>query len=271
VLVNRLWQHHFGRGIVASSSDFGTMGDAPTHPQLLDWLATELVARSWSLKAMHRLMVTSATYRQSSTPNKAGEVSLAARKADPDNALLWTFRRRRLDGEGIRDALLEVSGQLNLAMGGPGVFPELPAELMKLSSKGAIWPVSPTPRERNRRGLYVFVRRNLRYPFFEAFDRPDTNASCPERPVTTIAPQALSLLNSQLAQDAAHALALRILREAGPDKDARISLAYRLALGRAPDQDESRMARDFLDSNDEASWVAFSLALLNLNEFIYVD
>jgi Protein of unknown function (DUF1553)/Protein of unknown function (DUF1549) len=272
VLVNRLWQHHFGRGIVATPSDFGTIGEPPTHPELLDWLATELVMRGWSQKAMHRLMVTSATYRQSSTTKKG----IAARTPgddhpDPDNTLLWSFRRRRLDGETIRDALLAVSGQLNPALGGPSVFPELPAELTKLSSKGAIWPVSPGADDRNRRGLYVFIRRNLRYPFFEAFDRPDTNASCPDRPVTTIAPQALSLLNSKIAQDAARALARRILAEAGPDKDARIRHAYRLTLGRAPDQDESRLARDFLTSDDEASWVAFSLALLNVNEFIYMD
>jgi hypothetical protein len=269
VMVNRLWQHHFGRGIVATASDFGTTGEPPTHPELLDWLATEFVARNWSQKAMHRLMVSSATYRQASARRDA--TAAAAQDTDPENSLLWSFRRRRLDGEAIRDALLAVSGQLNLAMGGPGVFPELPAELTKLSSKGAIWPVSTTAQERNRRGLYVFIRRNLRYPFFEAFDRPDTNASCPERPVTTIAPQALSLLNSKLAQDAARALAQRIVREAGADIDARARLAYRITLGRAPDQSELQIARNFLQDDGENSLFAFSLALLNLNEFIYID
>ncbi|MFI5460657.1 MAG: DUF1549 and DUF1553 domain-containing protein [Isosphaerales bacterium] len=199
VMVNRLWQHHFGRGLVATPSDFGTMGDEPSHPELLDWLATELVARGWSLKSMHRLIVTSATYRQSS------RVTEERKKLDPENVLLWRQNRQRLDGEAIRDALLAVSGRLNRAMGGPSVFPELPPELSKLSSKGAVWPVSPRAEDRARRSLYVFVRRNLRYPFFEVFDRPDTNASCPRRPVTTIAPQALSLLNSRLAHDSARA------------------------------------------------------------------
>ena len=195
VIVNRLWQHHFGRGLVATASDFGVMGEEPSHPALLDWLARELIAQGWSLKAMHRLIVTSAAYRQRSVAVPA----VAA--ADPDNLLFSRQNRRRLDGEAIRDALLAVSGSLNPAMYGPSIFPELPSELSKLSSKGAVWPVSPSLAQRTRRSLYVFVRRNLRYPLFEVFDRPDTNASCPRRPVTTIAPQALSLLNSALAQD----------------------------------------------------------------------
>jgi hypothetical protein len=265
VMVNRLWQHHFGRGIVATPSDFGTMGEEPTHPELLDWLATELVARRWSLKAMHRLMLTSATYRQSSRPNRA------AGSADPENLLLGCQRRQRLDGEAIRDALLAVSGRLNPAMGGPCVFPELPAELTKLSSKGAVWPVSPKAEDRARRSLYVFIRRNLRYPFFEAFDRPDTNASCPRRPATTIAPQALSLLNGKLAHDAAIALAARIRREAGPCTDDRIDRAYRICLGRRPSLDERRLARQFLGESGDGSLTAFCLALVNINEFVYID
>ena len=212
VMVNRLWQQHFGRGLVGTSSDFGTMGDEPSHPELLDWLATELVARGWSLKAMHRLIVTSATYRQSSRP-----IRRPSARPTPRTAGSRGQNRRRLDGEAIRDALLAASGRLNPALGGPGVFPALPPELTKLSSKGAIWPVSARVEDQDRRSLYVFVRRNLRYPFFEAFDRPDTNASCPKRPVTTIAPQALSLLNSPLSSEAARALAARAEREAGPE------------------------------------------------------
>jgi hypothetical protein len=263
VLVNRLWQHHFGRGIVATPSDFGTMGAEPSHPELLDWLATELVARGWSLKAMHRLMVNSATYRQSSRANPA------AMAADPDNTLLWRHDRQRLDGEAIRDSLLAVSGQLNPAMGGPCIFPELPAELSKLSGKGVAWPVSDHAADRRRRSLYVFVRRNLRYPFFEAFDRPDTNASCPSRAVTTIAPQALTLLNSQLASDAARALADRVRREAGPDRGAQVERAYRLVLARPPDREERRLAEAFLRDGPEL--VSFCRALLNTNEFLYID
>ncbi len=263
VIVNRLWQHHFGRGIVATPSDFGTMGAEPSHPELLDWLATELVAQGWSLKNLHWLMVTSATYRQST---KAPEATVVA---DPENELLGRFRRRRLDGEAIRDALLAVSGELSATMGGPAILPELPEELMKLSSKGAVWPVSLTVEERARRSLYVFVRRNLRYPFFEAFDRPDTNASCPQRGTTTIAPQALTLLNGKLAHDAARAAARRVEHEAGEDGDARVQAIFRLCYGRLPDPDERRMAAAFLDQ--DPSLERLCLAILNANEFVYVD
>jgi hypothetical protein len=265
VMVNRLWQVHFGRGLVGTSSDFGRMGDEPSHPELLDWLATELVARGWSLKAMHRLIVTSSAYRQSSRPRTAAEG-----EADPENRWLSGQNRRRLDGEAIRDALLAASGRLNPAPGGPGVFPPLPPELTKLSSKGAIWPVSPSVADQDRRSLYVFVRRNLRYPFFEAFDRPDTNASCPKRPITTIAPQALSLLNSFLSTEGARALGARVEREAGQNTDARVDRAYLLTLGRRPDGEERAMARDFLASGGN-SFSDLCLALINLNEFVYLD
>jgi hypothetical protein len=262
VMVNRLWQGHFGRGLVATPSDFGRMGEEPSHPELLDWLASELVERGWSLKALHRLIVTSATYRQSSRPSPTPAT-------DSENRLLARQNRRRLDGESIRDALLAVSGRLNPSLGGPAVFPPLPAELTQLSSKGAIWPASAKAEDQDRRSLYVFVRRNLRYPFFEAFDRPDTNASCPKRPVTTIAPQALSLLNSPLAAGSARALAARAGREAGAGTDARIGRAYLLALGRSPDTTEAALARDFLASG--GAFADFCLALLNLNEFVYID
>jgi hypothetical protein len=265
VIVNRVWQWHFGRGLVATPSDFGLMGEPPSHPELLDRLALELVDRGWSLKAVHRLIVTSATYRQSSRKLEAEA------QADPDNRLLWHHARRRLDGEAIRDALLDVSGRLNRSIGGPGVFPELPAELTRLSGKGKAWPVSTNAEDRNRRSLYVFTRRNLRYPFFEAFDRPDTNASCPKRAVTTIAPQALSLLNGKLAVDCAKALAERVDREAGPDRTSRVDRAYRLALGRGPDVAERELALAFLAGDDQVPLADFCLSLLNVNEFVYID
>ncbi len=264
VMVNRLWQQHFGRGLVATPSDFGTMGDEPSHPELLDWLATEFVARGWSMKAMHRLIVTSATYRQSSRSAES-----LGRKADPDNTLLWRQNRQRLDGEAIRDALLAVSGRLNQKMSGPSVFPDLPPELKRLSSKGAVWPVSPSALDRERRSLYVFVRRNLRYPFFEVFDRPDTNASCPRRPVTTIAPQALSLLNSQVAQDAARTLADRVVRGAGSYPDVQVALVSRIVFGRPPDAVERPMMSEFLST--KGTLTQLCLALLNTNPFLYID
>jgi hypothetical protein len=262
VFVNRVWQGHFGRGLVGTPSDLGQMGDAPSHPELLDWLAREFIASGWSVKALHRLIVTSATYRQSSRPS-------ATPAADPENLLLWRQNRRRLDGESLRDALLAVSGRLNPAQGGPGVFPPLPAELTRLSSKGQIWPVSPRIADQDRRSLYIFVRRNLRYPFFEGFDRPDTNASCPRRAVTTIAPQALSLLNSPLAVGSARDLARRVADEAGPGRDAQLDRAYRLTLARPPDPSEGALALAFF--RDGGTLDDLCLTLLNLNEFLYVD
>ncbi len=164
--------------------------------------------------------------------------------------------------------MLAASGLLNAEMGGPCVFPELPPELTKLSSKGKAWPVSPDLQDRRRRSLYVFTRRNLRFPFFEAFDRPDTNASCPKRAITTIAPQALSLLNGKTSNESAHALAKRVARVAGPDREAQVTLAYHLTLGRKPDETEQRLARVFLN---DADLDAFCLALMNVNEFVYLD
>jgi len=263
VIVNRLWQTHFGRGLVDTPSDFGSAGGEPTHPELLDWLATELIEQGWSLKSLHRLLVTSATYRLSTRAAIAPDI-------DPENHSISHQNRRRLDGEAIRDALLSASGQLDRALGGPGVFPPLPQELTKLSSKGAIWPVSPAARDRNRRSLYIFVRRNLRYPFFEAFDRPDTNASCPRRPVTTTATQALSLLNSRLSAESARELAIKVEREASGGVDAKIDRANLLILGRRPDHDERRFAREFFSSGT-GTMAEYCLALFNLNEFVYVD
>jgi hypothetical protein len=288
VMVNRLWQHHFGRGIVASPSDFGAQGDAPSHPELLDWLAGEFAARGWSLKAMHRLFVTSQAYRQSSS------VSPELRAKDPDNHLFSRMNRRRLEGEALRDAVLSVAGTLNLtAAGGPSVFPELPAELKKPAS----WTVSQDPAERNRRSVYVCVRRNLRYPIFSAFDVPESSESCARRFTTTTAPQSLLLLNDKLILDAARSFAARVLQAAGNDPTAVTDHAFRLAVGRAPSGVERRELRTFLDrqtalcrdllngpkapavpdsrlDTDPALALATAdlcHALLNLNEFLYVD
>ena len=260
VMMNRVWQRHFGRGLAGLTSDFGVQSEAPTHPELLDWLTTEFMAHGWSLKWLHRYILTSETYRQASAP-VAGNSAI-----DPTNAMLWRQNRQRLDGEAIRDSLLAASGDLNLAVGGPCIFPELPAELTKLSNRGETWPVSKKPEDRNRRSLYVFTRRNLRYPFFEVFDRPDTNASCPQRPVSTIAPQALTLLNSGLSRQASLALAKRVMNEESQER--RISLAYQLTLGRTPTEAEGRLAHEFLMN---APIEDFCLALMNVNEFIYLD
>jgi hypothetical protein len=261
VLVNRLWGRRFGRALVGTPSDFGTMGDEPSHPELLDWLALELVRRGWGAKAIDRLIVTSAAYRQSS------RATAVAIEADPENRLISHQDRRRLDGEAIRDALLAVSGRLNVTPGGPPVCPPLPAELAARSAK--VWPVAPDPADHVRRSLYILVRRNLRYPFFEAFDRPDTNASCPRREATIIAPQALSLLNSDLAVASARALAARSAAESPPAD--RFDRLYLLALARRPDAEERRLAAAFVAGRDESAWDQLALALVNLNEFVTLD
>jgi len=262
-LVNRVWQGHFGRGIVASSGDLGVTGDRPTHPELLDWLATEFTRGGWSVKKLHRLIVTSAAYRQSARGDAAGA------KADPDNALLWQFPRRRLDGEALRDAVLATAGVLNPKPGGPSVFPELPAEI-----KAGGWKVSPDPAERNRRSVYVFVKRNLRYPLFSLFDSPDRSETCSRRFVTTTAPQALTLLNDALVLGHAKSFADRVVADAGTDPDRVIDRAFAIALSRPPTAEERAAMGAFLEAQkgpfaDAATDLCH--ALLNLNEFLYID
>jgi uncharacterized protein DUF1553 len=256
VMVNRLWQHHFGRGIVATPSDFGLRGTPPTHPELLDWLASEFVERRWSMKQMHRLMLTSATYQQATT-------SAHSVKRDPTNALFGRMNRLRLEGEIIRDSLLAVSGRLNSKAGGPGVFPPIPPE----AAGAKDWKASADPADHVRRSVYVFARRNLRFPFLEPFDVPDSNQSCPQRERSTSAPQALALLNSSDVAAAAKALAARLEKEAGTN-DERVTLAYRLTLGRTPSEVERQIAREFLA---ESPLSEFCRALFNVNEFVYLD
>ena len=208
VIVNRLWKHHFGRGIVNTPNDFGTRGDTPTHPELLDWLARELVeppdgGTPWTLKRMHRLMVTSAAYRQASTPRD----DLA--KADPDNKLLGRMPRRRLDAEALRDAVLTAAGTLNRAAGGPSVRvplePEVYDRIFTEDEPVGLWPVTPDPSQHDRRSLYLFQKRNVRLPLLEAFDLPDTLNSCAGRGESTFAPQALILMNGPLTAEQSRA------------------------------------------------------------------
>jgi hypothetical protein len=258
VIVNRLWQHHFGRGIVATPSDFGLRGERPTHPELLDYLASELVAGGWRLKRMHRLMLTSETYRQST------HASAEAVAKDPDNRLLSRMNRLRLEGEAVRDSLLAVSGRLNPTAGGPGVVVAAPAEAGK-GAKGTT--VSPDPREQVRRSVYLFARRNLRNPFLETFDLPDSNLSCPRREQSTTAPQALALLNATEVTEVAKALAARLTRETHSEDEA-IERLYRLALGRWPTPVEWARARAFLRDSPMGE---LCRALLNVNEFVYLD
>jgi hypothetical protein len=258
VIVNRLWQHHFGRGIVPTASDFGVRGELPSHPELLDYLAIELVAGGWRLKHIHRLILLSETYQQSTT------VSPEAREKDPDNRLFSRMNRRRLEGEAVRDTLLSVSGRLNASPFGPGVV--LP-ELTVASGGARPVPVTADLREHQRRSIYLFNRRNLRHPFLEAFDLPDSNLSCPKRERSTTAPQALALLNASDATKAAKALAERLMNEAKTDEE-RIDRAYRLTLGRSPTTSEKERAKTFLS---ESPLSELCRALFSVNEFVYLD
>ncbi|MCX6981917.1 MAG: PSD1 and planctomycete cytochrome C domain-containing protein [Verrucomicrobia bacterium] len=262
VMVNRIWQHHFGRGLVVTPSDFGTHGAKPTHPELLDWLASEFIARGWSVKQMHKLMMMSETYRQSANADSS---STTSRSMDPDNRLLWRMNRLRLEGEAIRDCLLAISGQLNPELGGPGVFPPIPKEVTA-GAKGG-WPQNDRARDYSRRSIYIFARRNLRFPFLEVFDAPDNNLSCPARERSTTAPQSLTLLNADDVIVAAKLTAARLMKESDSN-DGRITLGYRLALGRSPNAKEQQLARDFLA---HAPLHEFCRALFNLNDFVYAE
>ena len=265
VIVNRLWQHHFGRGLVGSSGDLGVTGDRPAHPELLNWLAVECVEHGWSLKHIHRLIVTSATYQQSAMRELPP-------KSDPENLLLSRFPGRRLDGESLRDAMLAVSGRLNPKAGGPSVFPDLPAELQKTA--GAQWKVTADAAERDRRSVYVFVKRNLRYPLFALFDAPDRNETCSRRFATTTAPQALTLLNDSLLLGFAKSFASRVVKESGTEPAKVVDRAVLLALSRPPTTEERTAMVEFLKEHPGPFPEAVAdlcHALLNLNEFLYVD
>ncbi len=238
VLVNRLWQGHFGQGIVATPNDFGAAGEKPTHPELLDWLAVEFVESGWSMKAMHRLMVTSAAYRQSALVDLNNAAQAKALAADSGNKLLWHARRQRLTGEALRDSVLFVAGHLNEKMYGPSARPELPEGLGNHA-----WQPDPKPEDRNRRSIYVLAKRNLRLPMLDAFDLPDMHNSCARRSTTTTAPQALLMLNSDFVLTEATHWAQRLMKEARTD-DALIAAAYTQAYARQPTAAELETVRE---------------------------
>lgn len=271
VIANRIWQQHFGRGLAPTSSDFGVMGEMPSHPELLDWLATELIRRRWSLKELHRLIVTSATYRRSSRWNVDHAITRSIIDSDPDNELLARFPRRRLEGEVVRDAMLQVSGVLNLDTGGPGVRPPLPPEMLKTLLHNQ-WEPTPDVEQHHRRSVYVFARRNLRLPIFDAFDRPDANASCARRNESTTATQSLLMMNSKLAVDVAERLATRCLAETNNNVETASTRAFLRCFGRNMDHAERRMIQQFLAAGvGRDSLFQLCLGLVNSSEFIYVD
>ena len=275
VIANRVWQHHFGVGLVDTPSEFGVMGSTPTNEFLLDWLANELVAHDWSLKHLHRKIVTSATYRQRSylplTANAAERKHWEkSHSLDPDARMLSRYPRWRLQGEVIRDAILYSADRLNLRAGGPGVRPPLPKELVGTLLKNQ-WVVTKNTDEHDRRSIYLFARRNLRYPIFEAFDRPSANSSCACRNVSTTAPQSLHLLNSAFTLKMSRHLADQIVKTT-PKENERVNEAFRRVLGRLPTPSEVAAVQatqgDFFDKNSLAH---LCLSLFNCNEFVIVD
>ena len=272
VMVNRIWQHHFGRGLVKSPNNFGQLGDLPTHPELLDWLADEFVQQGWRLKGLHKAIVMSSTYRMSSRP---AEMAL---ERDPGNDWYSRFEMRRLSAEELRDSMHAVNGQLNLKMFGPGVYPEISAEVLAgQSSPGSGWGKS-TPEEQARRSIYIHVKRSLITPLLSDFDFADTDSSCAARFATTQPTQALGLLNGSFANTQARLLAARVKREAGNDAEQQVRQAWRLAISREPDdatvERGVRLMHSLREQQRQAADVAlknYCLLIYNLNEFVYVD
>ena len=228
MIVNRVWQHHFGEGLVRTPSDFGVMGDKPTHPELLDWLADWFMDDGWSIKKLHRLILASNTYRMS----KQWNAEYGAK--DPEDRLLWRMPYQRLEVEAIRDSMLAASGQLNPKMYGPSMYPHIPpAALEGSSDPDKIWKASDE-REASRRTIYAFVKRSMVVPMLEVLDLCDTSRTAARRQNTSVATQALTLFNGDFVNRQARHLAERLRREAGDDPAKQIDLAYRLALARPP-------------------------------------
>jgi hypothetical protein len=272
VFVNRIWQYHFGRGIVRSPNNFGLQGDAPTHPELLDWLAAEFVAGDWQVKRMHRLLLLSSAYRMASTHDAA------AFEVDPENDLYWRFDPRRLTAEEMRDSILAMNGRLNLAVGGESVYPPIPEAILQGQSRpGSGWPVSGEPA-RYRRSLYIHVKRSLLHPLLEGFDFADTDNTCPVRFVTTQPTQSLTMLNGEFTGDQARAFARRLLDEAPNDTARQVERGLELATQRPVKKEEIDRGIAFVESLETDEQLShaeslgyFCLMLLNLNEFVYVD
>ncbi len=272
VMVNRVWQYHFGRGIVPTPNDFGKFGEKPSDPQLLDWLAAEFMAGDWKLKRLHKTIMLSNTYQLSA---KADADSL---KVDPANGLHWRFDMRRLGAEEVRDSILVMSGNLNAKMHGPSVYPKIPqAVLAGQSVPGSGWPTS-SKEDGNRRSIYVHVKRSLQVPILVTHDQADTDSSCPVRYTTTVPTQALGMLNGEFANDQAAAFAERLKKEHPGDLNAQIARAVRLTTGRTPGAEEVSKDAAFVkllvekyEMDESVALTRYCLLLLNANEFVYVD
>lgn len=280
VIVNRIWQHHFGQGLVRTMGDFGVRSDPPTHPELLEWLAHDFVQHGWQIKRLQRLIVLSAVYQQGSTG--------VAPAIDPDNRLLWKMPLQRLEGEILRDSMLAVSGTLNLATYGPAVKPPIAGEAIQARNIKDSYPdkIQDGPDLR-RRSIYLFHKRVVPYPLLQAFDKPDAQQSCARRDNTTVSPQALALLNDPFVRTVATEFATRLMQDGGEQSADCVRLGYRLALGRSPSDEELATAEKFLanqqhdrqqrdsQASDETlrkqSLADFCQVLFSLNEFLYID
>lgn len=294
VMVNRIWQHHFGKGLVQTPNDFGAMGRRPTHPELLDWLASRFIEDGWSVKKFQRRLIASATWQQRVQPALASEAGESSQEAnvttddgagagraglvDPANDLLWSFPRLRLDAESIRDALLSASGRLVRGSGGPHPFP--PMKTWNWTQHSPFTAVYPT----RHRSVYVMQQRIRRHPFFAVFDGADTNSSTGARMITTTPLQALFVMNDPFAHEQAEALAQRVAAAFPGNVVARISLAHKLLYGREATAAETSEAVVYLagfrarlpaeqtpTEREASAWTSYARALMGANEFIFLD
>jgi hypothetical protein len=270
VMINRIWYQHFGQGIVTTPNNFGKMGTQPSNPELLDWLATEFMARGWSIKQMHRLIMNSEIYKMASDYYTGADA-----EKEPTNQSLWRFPLKRLEAEVIRDAVLSASGDLNFQAGGKPFFPPVPeAVTSQVPTKGR-WEKTEEGPSTWRRSIYAYVKRNLKYPMFEVFDQPDATLSCERREVTTVPTQALTLFNNEFFLLQARHFAERVSREAGNDPPAQIKLMYRIAFSREPSARELRQAADFLKKQAkpgaQTALAEFAHVIFNTNEFLYIN
>ncbi len=278
VMANRIWQHHFAQGLVGTASNFGRMGEMPSHPELLDWLAVELREQGWSIKQMHRLIMSSETYQMASAFHEEANA-----KADPANKLLWRYPQRRIEAESLRDIVLAASGTLNLEMGGKPFFPPVPERVWQASAKGK-WELTKEGPEVWRRSVYSYWKRGLRYPMFEVFDQPNPNVTCERRNVTTVPTQALTLLNNEFVLVQAKHFAGRVKETAGDDGAEQVRALYRIALSREPSAKELERNIAFLRAQSnyhraqsgEGDATLGALTdlcdvILNSNEFVYIN
>ncbi len=260
VIVNRLWQKHFGRGIVATLDNFGKMGEPPTHPELLDWLAVEFMNSGWRIKQMNKLMMMTEAYQMASSFHDATNAV-----ADPENRYVWRFRPQRLDAEIVRDSMLVAGGNINLEIGGPPIFPFIPKDILTGQFRGK-WENTPEGTAAWRRGVYVYRRRSLPYPMFDTFDHPDMNVVAGARNVSTVPTQALTLLNNPFVLSQAERLAERV-RQQARNPESQVNVAYGITLGRPPTRAEYAVALDLISKQ---SLESFTHVLLNLDEFMYM-